>query len=133
MQKHEDVVGRQGLEAEQAAAGKERPVDAKNGFSVVAPINVSSPASTEGSRASCCARLNRWTSSRNRTVPRPCSAQQPCERRPTVSRTSFTPAETADRPTKARLVAPAIRRASVVFPVPRRPPQHRRSSSGRLR
>ena len=36
----------------------------------------------------------------------------------TVSRTSFTPAETADRPMKERFVAPAISLAIVVLPVP---------------
>ena len=36
----------------------------------------------------------------------------------TVSLTSLTPAETADSPTNARLVAPAMRRANVVLPVP---------------
>ena len=93
------------------------PFTLKNGFSVVAPIKVSSPASTEGSSASCCARLKRCTSSRNSTVPLPCSPSN--LRAPsTVSRTSFTPAETADRPTKDRFVAPAISLAIVVLPVP---------------
>jgi hypothetical protein len=41
----------------------------KNGFSVVAPISVSVPSSTAGSRASCCDLENRWISSRNRIVP----------------------------------------------------------------
>ena len=41
----------------------------KNGFSVVAPISVSRPSSTLGSRASCCALLKRWISSRKRIVP----------------------------------------------------------------
>ncbi len=45
----------------------------------------------------------------------------------TVSLTSFTPAETADRPTNARLVAPAMRRAKVVLPVPGRRPEHGRA------
>ena len=45
----------------------------KNGFSVVAPMSVSVPSSTAGSRASCWAFENRWISSRNRIVPRPCS------------------------------------------------------------
>ena len=44
----------------------------KYGFSVVAPMRVRVPSSTEGSSASCWVRLNRCTSSRNRMVPRPC-------------------------------------------------------------
>ena len=93
------------------------PLTEKYGFSVVAPIRVSSPSSTDGSRASCCARLKRCTSSRNKTVRRPCSPRRALAPA-TVSLTSFTPAETADRPTNARLVAPAMRRAKVVLPVP---------------
>ena len=38
------------------------------GFSVVAPIRVTSPSSTAGSSASCCALLNRWISSRKKIV-----------------------------------------------------------------
>ena len=39
-----------------------------DGFSVVAPIRVTVPSSTAGSRASCWALLNRWISSMKRTV-----------------------------------------------------------------
>ena len=89
----------------------------KYGFSVVAPIRVSVPSSTAGRRASCWDLLNRWTSSRNRIVPRSCSASR---RRASAiaSRTSLTPAVTADRATNALAVAPAISRARVVLPVP---------------
>ena len=48
----------------------------KNGFSVVAPISVSVPSSTAGSRASCCALEKRWISSRNRIVPWSCSPRR---------------------------------------------------------
>ena len=41
------------------------------GFSVVAPISVTVPSSTAGSRASCWALLKRWISSMNRTVDAP--------------------------------------------------------------
>ena len=89
----------------------------KNGFSVVAPMSTSSPSSTEGSRASCWDRLNRWTSSRKRMVPLPCS---PSSRRAssTTSRTSLTPAVTADSGTKRLAVAVATTEARVVLPVP---------------
>src|SRR5690348_10012297 len=46
-------------------------VSSKLGFSVVAPISVMIPFSTQGRNASCCARLNRWISSQKRIVPRP--------------------------------------------------------------
>jgi hypothetical protein len=89
----------------------------KNGFSVVAPISVSRPSSTAGRSASCCALLNRWTSSRKRMVPRPSSAMR-VRARPMTSRTSRTPADTADRATNSRSVCAATTRASVVLPVP---------------
>src|SRR2546430_10188565 len=46
-------------------------VSSKLGFSVVAPISVTMPFSTQGRKASCCALLKRWISSQNRIVPRP--------------------------------------------------------------
>ena len=66
----------------------------KNGFSVVAPMSVSVPSSTAGSRASCCDFEKRWISSRNRIVPCPCSPSR-WRARSITSRTSFTPAVTA--------------------------------------
>ena len=42
----------------------------KYGFSVVAPMRVTVPSSTNGSRKSCCALLNLWISSTNRMVLR---------------------------------------------------------------
>ena len=44
------------------------PFNSKDGFSVVAPIRITSPVSTYGRKTSCCARLNRWISSKNRIV-----------------------------------------------------------------
>ncbi len=97
----------------------------KYGFSVVAPTRTRVPSSTDGSRASCWARLKRWTSSRKKMVPRSCSARS--RRAPaTVSRTSLTPAVTADIGTKAFRVAPAMRRARVVLPGARRAPEDHR-------
>ena len=89
----------------------------KNGFSVVAPIIVSVPSSTAGSNASCCALLNRWISSRNRIVPRPCSPIR-WRARSITSRTSLIPALTALICSKTRLVLPATASANVVLPVP---------------
>ncbi len=42
-----------------------------DGFSVVAATRMTQPFSTPGSRASCCALVNRWISSRNSTVETP--------------------------------------------------------------
>ena len=89
----------------------------KNGFSVVAPIRVMIPASTAGSRASCWLLLKRWTSSRNRMVPWPLSTRL-CRADSMTSRTSLTPAVTAESDMNWRFVWVATTRASVVFPVP---------------
>ena len=72
------------------------PVSEKNGFSVVAPTSTSRPSSTNGSSTSCCARLKRCTSSRKRIVPWPRSPSR-ARARSATSRTSFTPADTAER------------------------------------
>ena len=93
------------------------PVSEKKGFSVVAPIRTNKPSSTCGRSASCWVRLNRCTSSRNRMVPRPCSPRR-ARARSAASRTSFTPAVTAESGSNALLVAPATSRAIVVLPVP---------------
>src|SRR5437870_9516661 len=89
----------------------------KDGFSVVAPMNVSKPRSTKGRKASCCALLKRCTSSTKRIVCRPdcASAASACA---TASRISLTPASTAEMERKSALNASAINRASVVLPVP---------------
>src|SRR4051812_11819074 len=89
----------------------------KYGFSVVAPINVTSPSSTPGSSASCCALLKRWISSRKRIVRRPVVPSR-SRARASTSRTSFTVAETADSSSNAAPVEAATIRASVVFPLP---------------
>ena len=88
-----------------------------DGFSVVAPMNVSKPCSTNGRNASCCALLKRCTSSTNRIVARPyCSRASSA--RATASRMSLTPASTAEIAMNSALNASAMRRASVVLPTP---------------
>ena len=47
---------------------KSDPLRATLGFSVVAPMSVTTPFSKCGSSASCCDLLNLWISSRNSTV-----------------------------------------------------------------
>ena len=104
----------------------------KNGFSVVAPISVSVPSSTAGSSASCCDLEKRWISSRNRIVPRSCSPRR-WRARSITSRTSFTPAVTADSCSNARRVVPATASASVVLPVPGGPQKIALTSAGPAR
>ena len=98
----------------------------KYGFSVVAPISVTVPCSTAGSRTSCWALDHRCTSSTNRTVlNRPPSA-------PAMTlRASATPDDTADSETISAPTASASRYASVVLPVPAGP--HRISDGSALR
>ena len=93
------------------------PTTEKNGFSVVAPMNDTHRFSTAGSSASCCALLNRCTSSTNRIVPVPV---RPRSRRAAsiAARTSFTPAVTADSSVNRRRVTWLTTWASVVLPVP---------------
>ena len=45
------------------------PLSSKEGFSVVAPTSVIVPSSMCGRKLSCCARLKRWISSMNSSVP----------------------------------------------------------------
>ena len=89
----------------------------KYGFSVVAPMSVTSPSSTAWRTESCCALLKRWISSMKRIVlsslpPRRSRA------RAITARTSSTRADTAEISSKAAPVRSATMRAIVVFPVP---------------
>ncbi|OBX35776.1 hypothetical protein A8U91_00110 [Halomonas elongata] len=88
----------------------------KEGFSVVAPISVSRPDSTWGSRASCWLLLSRWISSRNSRVPR--SWPWATRARSTASRMSLTPAITAERRSRWAPDSSASISARVVLPVP---------------
>ena len=88
----------------------------KYGFSVVAPISVTSPSSTACSTESCCALLNRWISSM-KIVLRPLPPSRSSARRKTA-RTSSTRAETAESSSKSAPVCSATMRAIVVFPLP---------------
>ena len=92
------------------------PMISNEGFSVVAPMNVSVPSSTCGKNASCWALLKRCTSSRNSTVGWPSAAT--CCACATASRMSLIPACTAESEMKCALERAAISRASVVLPVP---------------
>ncbi len=89
----------------------------KKGFSVVAATSVTQRFSTPGSRASCWALENRWTSSTKSTVSRPVRTSS--ERAASMAaRTSLTPAETAETSTKCRSVCWLRIEAIVVLPVP---------------
>ena len=87
---------------------------------MVAPIRVITPDSTWGSSASCCARLKRWISSRKSTVRSPPRRARSASA--ITSRTSLTPALTAESPTKRAARPPgaafATSRARVVLPQP---------------
>ena len=102
-----------------------------DGFSVVAPTSVTVPASTCGSSASCCALLKRWISSMNSTV-RSSRWSRRSAALAIASRSSFTPAITADSGTKR---APASRRQQPRqrrLARARRPPQDQRRQLLRL-
>src|SRR6202035_4391498 len=86
------------------------------GFSVVAPINVMCPASTYGRNASCCALLNRCTSSTNTMVR--CPDRDLRSATAITSFISLIPASTALNDTNSERVSRAINLASVVFPHP---------------
>ena len=100
-----------------AARERSAELTSNDGFSVVAPTKVTSPCSTYGRKASCCALLKRCTSSTNRIVERPLRARtsRACW---TASRMSLTPEKTADSAMNSALNASAISRAIVVLPEP---------------
>ena len=92
------------------------PLTSNDGFSVVAPIRIMLPFSTNGKNASCCALLNLCISSTNSTVFSPnrlffsaCSI---------TCLISFIPLVTAEKSMNLAFVPPAIMRASVVLPTP---------------
>ena len=89
----------------------------KYGFSVVAPISVTSPSSTACSTESCWPLLKRWISSMNRIVRWPLPPRR-SRARAITARTSSTRADTADSSSNAAPVLSATIRAIVVFPVP---------------
>ena len=91
-------------------------LSSNDGFSVVAPTSTMVPSSITGRNESCCARLKRWISSTNSSVPCPSS-----RRRRASSNTFFrsaTPVKIAEICSKCRSVACANSRATVVLPVP---------------
>lgn len=75
---------------------------------MVAATRVTHRFSTLGSSASCCVRVNRWTSSMNSTVSPP-SVTSRRRASSITARTSFTPAVTADEPTNRRPDVAAMR------------------------
>ena len=87
------------------------------GFSVVEPMNRTTPLSSAGSMMSLCDLLHRWHSSSNTVVVFPYSFRSvsACSR---IWRISFTPVETALIFTNLLRVASAMMLASVVFPQP---------------
>jgi hypothetical protein len=101
--------------------------NSNEGFSVVAPTRRMVPSSICGRKPSCCALLNRCTSSTNRSVPRPWLRRSFAASN--TLRSSGTPEKIALICTKARSVASASSRAIVVLPTPGGP---QRMSEDRL-
>ncbi len=88
----------------------------KLGFSVVAPRRVTTPLSTSGSTASCCALLKRWISSMKSTVRWPMRRRS--RARSMILRSSATPDDTALTDSKAAPDISARMLASDVLPLP---------------
>ena len=89
----------------------------KLGASVVAPTSVTVPSSTIGSSASCCAAFMRWISSTNSSVRAPLASNRwrACS---AITRNRGTPSLTALNGSKVQPMRCAMRRPSVVLPVP---------------
>ena len=90
----------------------------KEGFSVVAPIRTMSPRSTAPRRASCWALLKRWISSMKSTGAEAWEKRDLLRAWSMTSRTSLTPALTAESVKNSRSMESAIMRARVVLPTP---------------
>ena len=91
-------------------------LSANEGFSVVAPMNITVPFSIRGRNASCCVLLKRWTSSTKSTVERPRSRLNSASF--AASLMSAMPAVTAEMTIDLALTRAVRIFASVVLPVP---------------
>src|SRR6188472_1951967 len=89
----------------------------KYGFSVVAPINVTSPSSTACNTESCWRLSKRWISSMKRIVRMPLPPSR-SRARARTARTSSSRADTADSSSSTADDNSATIRAIVVFPTP---------------
>ena len=92
------------------------PFTSNEGFSVVAPMSIMLPFSTNGRKASCCALLKRCISSTKSMVFAP--NLRPFSACSITCFISFMPLVTAEKSIKLALVRLAIMRASVVLPTP---------------
>ena len=72
-QRFERLRARAGRKTSTRARDNKAALSSNDGFSVVAPMSVIEPSSITGRKESCCARLKRWISSTNRSVPCPCA------------------------------------------------------------
>ena len=102
-----------------------------DGFSVVAPISTMSPLSTRGRNASCCALLKRWISSTNTMVRLPVMRRRCSAVGHDVLDFLDAGQHGAEGDEIRACVRSAIRRASVVLPVPGGP--HRMIDCSRSR
>ena len=92
------------------------PLISNDGFSVVAPMRMMLPFSTNGKNASCCALLKRWISSTNTMVFSP--KRWFSSARVMTARISRMPLVTAEKSINVARVVRAMMRASVVLPTP---------------
>src|SRR6516164_9198447 len=123
-----------GLNTNTRARESSGALSSNDGFSVVAPTRTMVPSSITGKNESCCARLKRWISSTNRSVPCP-SSRRRCASSNTLFRSAM-PVKIAEICSKCRSVACANSRATVVLPLPGGPQNTRlpseRASSMRV-
>ena len=105
-------------------------LSSNEGFSVVAPMSVIEPSSITGRKESCCARLKRWISSTNSSVPCPCARRARAASK--IFFSSATPVWIAETWTNASSRDAPIRRATVVLPLPGGPQKIIEPSDGAL-
>ena len=93
-------------------------------------MSVIEPSSITGRKESCCARLKRWISSTNSSVPCPCARRTRAASK--IFFSSATPVWIAESCTNASSRDAPIRRATVVLPLPGGPQKIIEPSEGAL-
>ena len=111
------------------ARDRSAALSSKDGFSVVAPTSMTVPSSMTGRKQSCWARLKRWISSTNSSVPWPVRAA-PRAASNTFFR-SATPEKIAEICSKARPVSPREQPRDRGLAGAGRPPEDHRAERAR--
>ena len=104
-------------------------LSSNDGFSVVAPISVIEPSSITGRKESCCARLKRWISSTNSSVP--CPSARRARAASKIFFSSATPVWIAETCTNASLRDAADQPRDRRLAAARRPPEDHRAERRR--